>query len=151
MKKISVFIFSTLLFVSFASAQNYKKIFYKDQVIENNDLKISVIDAVATPAGVKFKVRVYNKTNDYIVYKPSESIFKIGGKTFNPDEKWLIIRPNDDDSQVIDLKGPNYMIAENFNFTMEGMYKFSVDVKGVNAPDFKLPASQNDMKAGGFD
>jgi hypothetical protein len=85
------------------------------------------------------------------VYKPSVSIFKIGGKDNNPVEEWLIIRPNDDDSQVIDLKGAGYMVTENFNFVMEGMYKFSTDVKGVNAPDFKLPPAKNDFKAGGFD
>jgi hypothetical protein len=151
MKKIFTVFLSILLFINVASAQNYKKIFYRDQVIENNDVKIMVIDAVAGPSGVKFKVRIFNKTNDYIVYKPSESIFRLGGKTFNPDEEWLIIRPNDEDSQVINLKGPNYMLAENFDFVLEGMYKFSTDVKGVNAPDFKLPAAKNDFKAGGFD
>lgn len=151
MKKTFALFLSTLLLVNTVSAQNYKKIFYRDQVIENNDVKIMVIDAVATIVGVKFKIRIYNKTNDYIVYKPSESAFKISGKDYHPEEKWLIIRPNDDDSKVIDLKGPNYMIAENFNFVMEGMYKFSTDVKGVNAEDFKLPAEKNDFKAGGFD
>ncbi|MDF2436163.1 MAG: hypothetical protein K0Q95_539 [Bacteroidota bacterium] len=151
MKKIASLLLSALLLVNFVSAQNYKRIFYRDQVIENNDVKIMIIDAVSTAAGVKFKVRIFNKTNDYIIYKPSESIFKIGGKGYNPNEKWLIIRPNDDDSQVIDLKGQNYMFPENFNFIMEGMYKFSTEVKGVTAADFKLPASKNDFKAGGFD
>lgn len=134
-----------------AVAQTYKKIFYKDQTIESNDLKISIEDAVATVTGIKFKMRIYNKTNMYIVYKPSESIFKLGGKNFNPNEKWLVIRPNDDDWKVIDLKGPDYLVAENFNFVMEGLYKFSVDAKGVACPDFILPPSSNDFKAGGFD
>jgi hypothetical protein len=151
MKKIYASVLITFLSINFACAQEYKKIFYRDQVIENNEIKISVIDAVSTPAGVKFKVKIYNKTNDYIVYKPSESIFRIAGKSFNPNEKWLIIRPNDEDDQVIDLKGKEYMVAENFNFVMEGMYKFSTEVKGLNAPDFKLPAAKNDFKAGGFD
>ncbi|HEX8517644.1 MAG TPA: hypothetical protein VF868_15710 [Bacteroidia bacterium] len=151
MKKISVFALLTVLFVTSVSAQEYKRVFYRDQVIDNNDLKIAVTDAVSTPSGVKFKIRIYNKTNDYIVYKPSESIFKIGGKSFNPEEKWLIIRPNDDDSKVVDLKGPNYMFPENFNFVMEGIYKFSVETKGVGAPDFILPPARNDFKAGGFD
>lgn len=151
MKKIGSIILFNILLLNIASSQNYKKVFYRDQVIENNDIKISIIDAVSTPGGVKFKVKIFNKTNDYIIYKASESVFKIGGKDFNPNEKWLIIRPNDDDNQVIDLKGPSYMVAENFNYVMEGMYKFSTDVKGVDAPDFKLPASKNDFKAGGFD
>jgi len=151
MKKISVALLCITCFLSAATAQTYKKIIYKDQTIENNDLKISIIDPIATASGVKFKVRIYNKTNEYIVYKPSESIFRIGGKDNNPVEEWLVIRPNDDDSKVIDLKGPDYLVAENFKFVMEGLYKFSTNTKGVNAPDFKLPPSQNDFKAGGFD
>ena len=151
MKKISLALLSITCFLNIATAQNYKKIIFKDQTIESNDLKISVNDAVATPGGVKFRVRIYNKTDKYIVYKPSESIFRIGGKDNNPDEDWLIIRPNDDEAQTIDLKGSNYLVAENFTFVMEGMYTFSTDSKGVSAPDFKLPPSQNDFKAGGFD
>lgn len=150
MKK-NIFLFLSFIYcIGFTNAQSYKKIFYKDQTIENNSMKISIIDAVSSPGGIKFKVKIFNKTNDYIVYKPSESIFKISQKDYNPDEDWLIIRPNDDDSQVINLKGPNYMVAENFNFVMEGLYKFSTDVRSINTPDFKLPPSQNDIKAGGF-
>jgi len=151
MKKLSLALLSVTCFLNVTLAQNYKKIFYKEQTIENNDIKISISDAVSTPAGVKFRLRIYNKTNEYIIYKPSESIFKIGGKDHNPQEEWMVIRPNDDDSKVIDLKGPDYMVAENFNFAMEGLYKFSTSAKGVSAPDFKLPASKNDFKAGGFD
>jgi hypothetical protein len=151
MKKISAVFLICFLFIKIAEAQPYKKILYRDQVIENNDVKIMVVDAVSSPGGVKFRVKIYNKTTNYIIYKPSESIFKIGGKNMNPVEKWMIIPPNDDAAQTIDLKGPDYLVAENFNFVMEGMYKFSTDVKSVNAPDFYLPAVKNDFKTGGFD
>lgn len=150
MKKLSILLFSLTCLLNIASAQNYKRIFYKPQSIENNDIKIIIEDAVSSPSGIKFKVRILNKTNDYIIYKPFESVFKIGGKNFNPNEKWLVIRPNDEDWKVVDLKGPDYMIAQNFNFLMEGLYKFSTEVKGVNSADFKLP-TQKTMKAGGFD
>jgi hypothetical protein len=128
----------------------YKKVFYKTQTIENTDVKVTIDNAVATPAGVKFKIKIINKTTDYIIYKPSESVFKIKGKDNKPEEKWLIVRPNDNESQVIDLKGPDYLIAENFDFVLDGLYKVSINAKGSPAPDFKLPASQNDFKAGGF-
>jgi hypothetical protein len=150
MKKNILLLLSLICFLSVTKAQTYKKIFYKNLTIENSSVKISIIDAVSTPSGIKFKIKIFNKTSDYIVYKPSESIFKIGGKDYAPTEEWLIIRPNDDDSQVIDLKGANYMAAENFDFVMEGLYKFSPDVKGINSTDFKLPPSQNDFKTGGF-
>jgi hypothetical protein len=150
MKKFSLLL-SFIFFVNFTNAQNYKRLFYKPQTIENNDIKIMIEDAVATPSGVKFKVIIFNKTNDYVIYKPYESVFKIGGKNYNPNEKWLVIRPNDEDSKVVDLKGSEYMVAQNFNFLMEGLYKFSTEVKGVSTPEFKLPSAQNNIKAGGFD
>lgn len=151
MKKFCILLFSLTCLINFTNGQNYKKIFYKPQTIENNDIKIAIEDAVSSASGIKFKVSIYNKTNNYIIYKPSESVFKIGGKDHNPNEKMLVIRPNDEDYRVVDLKGPDYMIAQNFNFLIEGLYKFSTEVKGVNAPDFKLPSSQNTFKAGGFD
>jgi hypothetical protein len=151
MKKFSILLFNLLLLLNFSNAQNYKRVFYKPQTIENNDIKIIIEDAVSSASGIKFKVSIFNKTNDYIIYKPSESVFKIGGKDYNPNEKMLVIRPNDEDYKVVDLKGSGYMIAQNFNFLIEGLYKFSTEVKGINTSDFKLPAGQNNIKAGGFD
>lgn len=133
-----------------ASAQTYKHVFYKPQTVESNDIKITVEDAVASDGGIKFKLRIFNKTSNYIVYKPSESTFKIDGKEGHPDEKWLVIRPNDDESRVINLKGNGYAVTRNFDYVMSGLYTFSIDAKGVNTPDFQLPPSQNDIKAGGF-
>ncbi|MCW3082815.1 MAG: hypothetical protein JWP12_181 [Bacteroidetes bacterium] len=150
MKKISLALVALIAFVSVTTAQTYKRIFYKDLTIETSDIKIVVNGAVSTPAGLKFRLHIFNKTNKYIVYKPSESVFKIGGKNYNPDEKWMIIRPNDDESQTIDLKGPDYMTTDKFDVVMSGLYTFSTDVKSVNTPDFKLPPAQNDIKAGGF-
>ena len=150
MKKIFLLLLATAGSLSMATAQNYKRVFYKPQTIESNDIKITVEDAVATEGVVKFKLRIYNKSANYIVYKPSESIFRIDGKDAQPTEKWMVIRPNDDESRVIDLKGSGLAVPKNFDFVMSGLYTFSIDAKGVNTPDFQLPPSQNDIKAGGF-
>lgn len=149
MKKIIIAIMA-LACSTAIEAQNYKRVFYKNQTVENKDIRITVDDAVATDGGIKFKLKVKNLTNDYIIYKPSESAFKIDGKSINPNEKWMIISPNDDESRVIDLKGPNYKKAADFEFLLDGVYKASSNAKGVVAPDFKLPASQNEFKAGDF-
>lgn len=151
MKKIilALIVFSTT--ISTVVAQKvYKKIFYKPQTIETNDLKVTIEDAVATPAGVKFKLKLINKTTDYLIYKPNESIFKINGKEGKPNENWMIIRPNESDWKVIDLKGAEYMAAQNFNFVLDGIYKAKIDEGAISAPDFILPPSKNDFKAGGF-
>jgi hypothetical protein len=149
MKKIIIAII-VLACCTAIQAQNYKRVFYKNQTVENKDIRIIIDDAVATDGGIKFKMKIKNLTNDYIIYKPSESVFKIDGKSINPTEKWLIISPNDDDYRVIDLKGPNYKKAADFEFVLDGVYKASASGKGVPAPDFKLPASQNEFKAGDF-
>lgn len=149
MKKIVLAIIA-LVYCSAIQAQNYKRVFYKAQTIDAKDIIVTVEDAVATDAGVKFKLRIKNQTNDYIIYKPSESVFKIDGKSINPNEKWLIIDPKDADFRIVDLKGRGYKKAENFDFVMEGVYRIDANAKGVSAPDFKLPASQNDFTAGPF-
>ncbi len=127
----------------------YKKIFYKNQTIENADVKITIDDAVATPIGIKFKVSIINKTSDYIIFKPSECEFKIKDTNVKPVEKWLVIGPNDKDWRIVDIKG-NYVIPENFEFLMAGFYKVPLDSKGNITPDFKLPASDREFKTGGF-
>ena len=149
MKRIILAIVA-LVYCSAIQAQKYKKVFYKTQTIDAKEIIITVDDAVATDVGVKFKLRIKNQTNDYIIYKPSESIFKIDGKSYNPNEKWLIVAPKDADYRVVDLKGADYKRTDNFDFVMDGVYKIDGNTKGVDAPDFKLPASQNDFNAGAF-
>jgi hypothetical protein len=137
-------------FTTAFAQKKYKRIFYKPQTIENNDLKVSINDAVSTPAGIKFKLKLINKTNDYIIYKPNESVFKINGKDYNPNEEWMIIRPNEQDWKVIDIKGADLMIDQNFKFVLDGVYKANINEGAITAPNFTLPPSQNDFKAGGF-
>lgn len=131
-------------------AQNYKKIFYKDQTVENKGVNITIVDAVSTDGETKFKMKIRNlMSTDYVLYKAAESSFKIDGKSVNPDEKPLIIRPNDNDYRVVNIKG-NYKKAQDYEFIADGFYKVSATSKGEAAPDFKLPASQNEITAGGF-
>ncbi len=156
MKK-SILLFSLLIFVfSTAFSQKkekvikYKKTFYKNQTIENMDMKVTIEDAVATPTGMKFKISILNKSTDYIIFKPSECEFKIKDSKVKPIEKWLVIRPGDKDWRIVDIKGPQYVIPENFDFLMAGFYKVNTEAKGIVAADFKLPPNSNEFKAGAF-
>ena len=143
---ITVFSFSTFTLL----AQNYKKIVYKSQTIENNEEKVTISDANSTAAGIKFKIRILNKTNDYLIYKPSESSFVIAGKESNPNEKWLIIRPNEEEWKVIDLKGSQFLVAADYVFKLNGIYRVPMNAEGIKTPDFQVPPSVNEFKAGGF-
>jgi len=155
MKKNSSILFITICiaFSSFAQKQKeikYKKTFYNNQTIENADMKIMIDDAVATKMGMKFKVWIENKTNDYIIFKATECEFQIKDSKVNPIEKSIYIAPNDKESKVIDIKGSQYILPENFIFKMAGFYKVSLDAKGNIIPDFKLPPTSNEFQSGGF-
>jgi len=121
MKKIGILLFIYFCIIAPLQAQKYKKVFFKSQTIENSEVKIVFIDAVATMTGTKFKMIIYNKTKDYLIYNPNESTFVIDGKKINPVEKYLIIRPVDNASIVLDLKGPGYIIPQDYEFVLDGL------------------------------
>ncbi len=127
----------------------YKKTFYHDQTIENMDVKITIDDAVASITGIKFRITIQNKSSDYLIFKPIECEFKIKESKVKPIEKWLIIKPGEKDYRIVDIKGA-YIIPENFEFLMAGIYRVSTETKGNVTADFKLPAAGNEFKTGGF-
>lgn len=128
----------------------YEKLYYKDLKSETGDLTIIVDNAVSTDGETKFKLKIINKTPDYIIYKPEESKFVINGKEQKPSEKWLIISPNESDYRIINLKGTGYNLVKSYSFVLDGLYKVSSSAKGIAAPDFKLPPAQNEFKADNF-
>lgn len=150
MKTIILTLATIFLAVTTAQSQNFEKLFYKDLTKETNEVTITVDNAVSTPGETKFKLKVTNKTNDYILYKPMESKFVIDGKESKPKEKMLIIKPNGSDFVTINLKGSGYNKIKNYSFTVDGIYTVSTNGKQIDVPNFKLPASQNEFKAGDF-
>jgi hypothetical protein len=135
---------------TFAQNTKYKKIFYKDQTIENMDVMITLTDAVAVPGGLKFRLTITNKSADYILFKPAECEFQTKGASLKPEEKPFMIKPKDKDAIVLDMKTAQNMLADDFHFVMSGIYRVSLNGTVVNAQDFILPVIANDFKAGDF-
>lgn len=153
MKKTVLHIALALLTLGTATAQKqvkYEKLFYKDVTKETNEVKITVDNAVSTAGETKFKLKITNLTGDYIVFKPEESKFIVNGKETTPKEKWLIIKPNESDFRVINLKGAGYNEVKSYSFVVGGLYIASTKGTVVEAPNFDLPASKNDFEAGNF-
>lgn len=148
MKK-SILALATVLVAFTAYAQKYKKMGYENAAFENNEVKIIADDPVSTEKYLKVKLRIKNKTNDYMILRANECVFKVNGQEMKTEEKVLLIAPNDDDFRVIDLKGTGLMV-ENFQLVVGGLSRFPADSKGIAAPDFKLPPSMNDFNAGPF-
>lgn len=153
MKKTILQIALALLTVTAATAQKevkYEKLFYKDVVKETNEVKITVDNAVSTAGETKFKLKITNLTGDYIIFKPEESKFIINGKETAPKEKWLIIKPNESDFRVINLKGAGYNEIKSYSFVVGGLYIASTKGTVIEAPNFELPVAKNDFEAGDF-
>lgn len=152
MKKIILISMAALgsLYATAQKERKYEKIFYKDSKTENNELIITVENTVSTEVETKFKLKITNKTNDYILYKPEESKFIVNGKEMIPSEKGFIINPNDSESKVINLKEAKMNTVKDYSFLLDGLYKIPSNAKGIAAPEFKLPPSKNDFTAGNF-
>ena len=129
---------------------NEKYIFcYKEASLETDDYKIYIVDAVARGEFSKFKIRIFNKTNDFLIFKPQEMTFIGNGQTISGTDKPIIVAPNDETSKVVDFKGSG-MQLETYKLEIKGVYKVSANAPAVSAPNFDLPPSKNDFKAGNF-
>jgi hypothetical protein len=148
MKKI-LLTFVVIIGLAVNSATAQKETRYKDAKVESDYVTIDLTDAVSNDAGTKFKLKIQNKTSDYIIYKAEESKFVINGTEVQPKEKMLIIEPNETGSRIINIKGA-YNTVKNYSFVVNGLYKVSPGGNTISAPDFKLPASQNAFTAGNF-
>ena len=80
----------------------YGKIFYKDVNVETDAVSIEIVSAVSDDKSTKFKLKLTNKTNDYIIWKPEECKFMINGKEIKPQERWMFLGPTESSSRVID-------------------------------------------------
>lgn len=128
----------------------YEKLFYKDVIKETSDVKISIDNAVSTAGETKFKLKITNLSANYIIYKPEESKFIVNGKEMVPKEKWLIIKPNESDFRVINMKGSAFNEVKAYSFVVGGLYAVLAKGKAVEVQNFDLPASKNEFTAGDF-
>lgn len=144
-------------------AQKEKKVdpkhqnIFKDIKIETEEMIIELVDANAQIEFCKMKIKITNKTNDYIVYKPAESEFVFDFGTANPkggmsliNGKNELIEPKGSTSRVITVSGEKRYHVEEFIVNLKGFYRLPVNGKVFTAPDFQLPPSTNDFATGPF-
>jgi len=151
MKKLilAVMAIATLTTANAQKETKYAKLYYKDIKLETNEVTITVDNAVSTEGETKFKLKITNKTNDFLILKPEECKFMIEGKEMKPTEKWKIIEPNGDNFVTVNLKGA-YNGTKNYSFLLDGLYKVPAAQKGIATPDYKLPVSKNEFKTGDY-
>jgi hypothetical protein len=118
--------------------------------LETEEYAISIEDVVSNVKYAKFKIKITNKTADYILFKGEECTFVSGSIAAKADEKPVFIDPFSSKSKVIEFKGTDNYHVDNFEITIKGLYKVVVGSNVFAAPDFQLPPNTKDFTAGLF-
>jgi hypothetical protein len=125
------------------------KYLYKEATVETDDYNIYVVDVIADFKKVKFKIKIFNKTNDYLLIKPTEFVYLAGDKTVLSLDKTYVVSPNEEETEVIDFKGGD-MLVEKFTVEFKGIYKASAGGKINKVSDFDLPPTKNEFTSDNF-
>ncbi len=154
MKKHFLLFILTLSY--FVQAQESKKhidpkyVFcYKQTSVTTDDYKIYIEDAINEDGLSKFKIRIFNKTNDYLIFKPEDVIFRIGTQEITSKEKPITILPNEENWKVLNIKGKGFQ-EEKYTVEVKKFYKIVAGVTAVKVDDTKLPVSTTEFTAGKF-
>jgi hypothetical protein len=150
MKKTIALLFIIVgLTVSMRHQKSYNRVFYEDITLETPDATLEIRDAVASAKETKFKIRIINKTDDYLAYKAEESKFVINNEAYTANERILFVQPKGTGSRVVNLKGP-YNHVLNYVFELGGLYKASSKGDVVAFEDFNLSSNKTFLKSGPF-
>ena len=118
--------------------------------IQGDGFSIQFDDIVSKMGYIKLKIRIFNNSNDYIIFKPYESIFKLAQGEFNGKDKIMIIKPHENESKVLDIKGDNKCLVDSFILLIKGLYRFSPQDVVQFTPNFQIPPSLNTFTNGSF-
>jgi hypothetical protein len=129
---------------------------YSVKPIETNEVKVEFSDAHSQQEFSNVKVKVTNKTTDYILFKTKESAFKYDFGEVHPGVGGLfrganmMVLPKDSDTRILKATGGNKFHVKQLTLQLDGFYLVPAEGKTQEAPDFKLPAAVNEFKAGNF-
>lgn len=123
---------------------------FKDAEGVSGDFRVSLTDIVATDAEAKMKVRFHNGTADWLLVKPDESRFNIGGKDREPTRgRTLLVDPKGEGTRIVATKGSG-LHQDTMAYVPNGLYRVPKDAPTRPAADFQLPLSQSSVEAGAF-
>lgn len=118
--------------------------------ISTDAVSITFKDPIARMDQAKFRAKVTNNTEGFIVWDLSKASLDIAGQSLNATKsKTSIIKPFGNDGKTLEVRGSNLHV-ESYSANLG---KFSqVPLKGnvQKADDFALPASQNSFSTGPF-
>ena len=156
MTKTIIFLFSTLCLLPSLVAQtpetdprhenHYKYI----APIITDEVTIEISNMYSQMNFAQVKLRITNKTNDFMALKSDEIIFRINGIDYRPTGKIFMIGPRDYITRAIRVDGDNRFHVDRFSINFDGFYKIPAEGTAMLAENFSLPNSVNDFEFGEF-
>ncbi len=147
---IITFFATTLLAQKSKKHTNYYK--QADGIaIKSKSYSIDFDNVVAKTSYLKMAIEIHNLTTDFLLIKKEEVTFDVEGESYKPASKWLFIRPNKGIKRTFKIEGKrkNYLVSE-FEVMPHAIYLVKAEGKVQQAPNFELPAAQNEIKMGDF-
>jgi hypothetical protein len=149
MKNITLLFLVLIACSSHAQDLNkFKRVFFKTTTQEYEDFDVIIEDALAVDEFCKFKMRVKNRSAHILIVKPYQIEFIANGVTYKPIEKDLIVYPFDEESRVVNVNASIFRIQE-FQLKLAGFNVVKTE-NFIDAPNFKLPVTQNYFEVGDF-
>ncbi|HHZ64245.1 MAG TPA: hypothetical protein EYN38_04855 [Flavobacteriales bacterium] len=147
----SIMLFSTIGTQIFAQEDSKHEYHYKQlDPIETDEYKIEIADAHSQAEFTVMKAKITNKTSDFLIFKQSEILFKYEHGDVKHEGKDIIIKPGGSVSKSIKVTGGLQFHVEKLSVIYDCFYRLSAEKELVKAPDFDIPGSINEFKAGGF-
>jgi hypothetical protein len=138
-----------------ASAQTaYKakhRFIYSNTSGTTGGITVEVIDAIGELTLCKFRMKVTNKTGDYLFVDPSRFRYVMGDAVARFKEKPFVVRPFDSESKTLDAYGASTYQHESpmLDFA-DGLQSAPGKGRAAQIEDFPLPAAKNVVSGGPF-
>ena len=132
---------------------------YRAKPVDTNDLKIEFEDFHSQQTFTLVKIKVTNKTSDYIVVKPREIVFKYDFGEYYPtvpftsglfSKETLLLGPRESGSRTLKVTGGDKFHVERLSLEYKGFYKIISASAAIAVQDFQLPPSVNSVSGGPF-
>ncbi|HRD53783.1 MAG TPA: hypothetical protein PKY96_14165 [Flavobacteriales bacterium] len=147
-------LFTGTCFAAIAQQAPYsakQRFFYVPASATSEGITIEISDALGELTVSKFRIKVINKTGDYLFVDPSRFNYRMGDAVAHFKEKPFVVRPFDDAARTLDAYGASTYQHESpvLDFA-DGLQLAPGMGRVTRLEDFSLPASVNSMQSGPF-
>lgn len=119
--------------------------------IVTDEVKVEISNVHTQMYFGQMKLRITNKTNDYIAIKSGDIVFEMNDTKYYPTDKVYMIAPRDYITRTIRVDGDNRFHVDSFLVKLDGFYKIPIDGKPLDVPQFVLPNTTNHFEMEGYE